>query len=513
MHRYSCSRSTDSRQRHYLYMISAPTPVPGDQIGGFRLVRKLGGGDRADVYLGYGSPSVDASDGEHDEGDGVLVGAPSMVAVKIFRPDVATESISTEVEALIRADHPHAVRLLDLATTPAAVPTLIMERLTNGSLEALLDSRVDLLAGEAVTILAPVAHAVDALHAGGVVHGRIGAGTILFRDSGAPVLEGFGSARLFEPGSSVAALSDRVGVRRDRIDLARLALLILDRVGESRPGDPMGTLRQWLVAVSEGEVPDDFPRLLAARLFDVSHGEPVQFVKPPERNPAVGPRGYESVQSPAGGRPHPSAAGSGGPLPRIIEQLALPDSVGALVRSILSAIATVRKPVWIVASTIIAALVLALVFIPAPVDKAAGGSEVPASNASPRLSQPVNAHANGIELPQQNSRSPASALDAIRPLLAVRAKCLAELSVGCLAAVDQEGSPALADDVADVGALQTGRSPSRAVLMAPRPRVIDVLGDGVIVSVTPPNAKKPASLLLMKGEAGWRIRDYLNAGR
>jgi hypothetical protein len=37
--------------------------------------------------------------------------------------------------------------------------------------------------------------------------------------------------------------------------------------------------------------------------------------------------------------------------------------------------------------------------------------------------------------------------------------------------------------------------------------VVERLGDSVLVDLDPES--QPASVLLMKGEAGWRIRDYV----
>ncbi|HUG50972.1 MAG TPA: hypothetical protein VLZ78_08240, partial [Terrimesophilobacter sp.] len=67
-----------------------------DTIGGYRLVRLLGFGARAEVYLGHAGTSAS--------------GAPRMAAVKLYRPDVDRHSIDTELEALSRADSPHLLR-------------------------------------------------------------------------------------------------------------------------------------------------------------------------------------------------------------------------------------------------------------------------------------------------------------------------------------------------------------------------------------------------------------------
>jgi hypothetical protein len=76
----------------------------------------------------------------------------------------------------------------------------------------------------------------------------------------------------------------------------------------------------------------------------------------------------------------------------------------------------------------------------------------------------------------------------------------------CLDAVVQVGSPALAADQALILALQDGaESPDE--LIASTPSLVERLGDSALISLG--GKTQPASILLMKGQAGWRIRAYL----
>ena len=47
-----------------------------------------------------------------------------------------------------------------------------------------------------------------------------------------------------------------------------------------------------------------------------------------------------------------------------------------------------------------------------------------------------------------------------------------------------------------------------ALLDAASATIVERLGDTVLISLGPDS--EPASVLLMKGEAGWRVRDYLS---
>jgi len=99
---------------------------------------------------------------------------------------------------------------------------------------------------------------------------------------------------------------------------------------------------------------------------------------------------------------------------------------------------------------------------------------------------------------------------AARALVALRAECIRSASLLCLDGVVQAGSSAEAADRAAVTVIQTGGE-------APAPidgsvfELVERLGASALVSLGRPTAGEtaPASLLLMKGEAGWRIRDYV----
>ena len=108
------------------------------------------------------------------------------------------------------------------------------------------------------------------------------------------------------------------------------------------------------------------------------------------------------------------------------------------------------------------------------------------------------------------STRPDDPLAALELLLVERERCIRDLSVLCLDAVDQAGSAALADDTALVRAIQNGGESAHVALDASGAELVERLGDSAIVRLTATDPEtQPASLLLMKGEAGWRIRGYL----
>ena len=95
-------------------------------------------------------------------------------------------------------------------------------------------------------------------------------------------------------------------------------------------------------------------------------------------------------------------------------------------------------------------------------------------------------------------------------LLQARDRCMADRSVLCLDAVGQVGSSALDDDQRLVRSLQDGaESPQPFLVDAEQVTLAERLGDTALLELVDAPEAQPASILLMKTEAGWRIRDYL----
>jgi hypothetical protein len=103
-------------------------------------------------------------------------------------------------------------------------------------------------------------------------------------------------------------------------------------------------------------------------------------------------------------------------------------------------------------------------------------------------------------------------LVAVTALLERRDQCIRDQSVLCLDGVAQPGSAALASDVALVRSIQAGGElPEDAAIAVGQPRLVERLGDSAIVDLGAGRDSITASTLVMRGEAGWRIRDYLAA--
>ncbi len=196
-------------------------PRTMDQLGGYRIVRKLGEGPRAEILLAR-------SDGESE--------SDASVVLKHYREGVDDASIAPEIEALARASGDHAVELLDVATAPSGSLALVLDRLPGGSLGRLLALRPTLELGELPTIVAPLGALLDRLHAAGVVHRGIRLESVLFDRAGAPMLSCFGRAELIDPALPPAALESIAGVHADQRALASLVAAVLDRADRPARG-------------------------------------------------------------------------------------------------------------------------------------------------------------------------------------------------------------------------------------------------------------------------------------
>jgi serine/threonine protein kinase len=431
--------------------------VQSETLIGYRLIRLIGAGERAEVFL-----AVPA----HEAGE--------PVALKVPLPDTTEPSVLVEAEALDRSRGDHVVALLDLASGPLGPPVLVLQRLAGPSLAHVLADRGSLSPGEAITVLVPVHGALTRAHDQGVAHGRVGADSVLFAEGGMPVLARFGAAQLGEPGRSEAALEADPAVAADRAAFRALAVLLLvDHV-------PDLDLTEW----------SDLPALL----FSIAPAAPVALsgraVEPPAPPRASGLQGAGvavRAEIPAS-VPHP-----------LVEPLLmrLPAPWRARADAALGSLSRVRRRTWILAAVALGALVTTLLMLPT--------SEPPVDPEPP-----LPAEIAPSPTPTSSVLTDDDPIAALVALLERRKRCLAERSILCLDAVGQPGSAALADDQALVQALQQGAELPEPFTVAVTDLVLEErLGDSALIAIIEPGDSEPASVLLMKGEAGWLIRGYL----
>lgn len=472
--------------------------MASDSIGGYRLLRRLGEGPRAEVWLGHPERS------ESRQGP---------VAIKMFRPGVPASGIALEAETLSRAAGPHCGELLDLATAAGGAPALIMDRYAGGSAGRLAACRSAITAGEAITLLAPLATTVSRLHEVGVVHGGVRLDAVMFDAAGAPRLCCFGRARLIEPNLPEAGLSQEPGVLADLEHLATLAGSVLTLV----PGPGASELRAWLDAADATRQPIGWIAELGERLFDLAEPEPIDLARgldaPSDALPSRIPGRLVAVTTarPADDRGSSTASRRGRHGTVRQDQVrpewlgkVLPEAAERPLSRLLAGLSVVRPRFWMAAGVVGVAVIVAALIVPSGPSDASG---TPDASPTPTADEPIAASDGPV-----SGDDPALALAV---LLEERGRCLRDLSMLCLDAVDQAGSQALEADRAMLADVQSGAElPAFPAVVPGSAEVTERLGDSAIVAVAlsrpGSDEDEPASVLLMKGESGWRIRDQLS---
>ena len=165
----------------------------GQRVGAFRLVRALGHGGMAAVFLG----------------ERVDVDYHQQVAVKLLRrglySDLEQRLFQRERQVLATLDHPNIARLIDGGVTDAGIPYLVMEHvdgvtLTRYAHEHALDLRARL------RLFLAVCRAVEAAHRSLIVHRDIKPSNILVEADGTVKLLDFGIAKLIEEDEAGATI-------------------------------------------------------------------------------------------------------------------------------------------------------------------------------------------------------------------------------------------------------------------------------------------------------------------
>jgi serine/threonine-protein kinase len=165
--------------------VVAPATLLGQRIGAFRLVRSLGKGGMAEVFLG-----------ERDGGDFI-----QRAAVKLLRRGLYSELeqrlFRRERQLLAGLDHPNIARLIDGGVTAAGIPYLALEFVAGEPITRYATQR-RLPVRARVELFLVVCRAVDAAHRALIVHRDIKPSNIIVGADGTVKLLDFGIAKLLE---------------------------------------------------------------------------------------------------------------------------------------------------------------------------------------------------------------------------------------------------------------------------------------------------------------------------
>ncbi len=159
--------------------------LEGRQIGRYKVLRELGRGGMAVVYLA-----------ERAEGD-----FHHVVALKLLQPGIdsghVAERFALERQILALARHPNIARLLDAGVTEDGRPFIAMEYVEGEPIDAWCDQR-RLPIRARLELFLEVARAVDYAHRNLVVHRDIKPSNILVTADGDVKLLDFGIAKLLD---------------------------------------------------------------------------------------------------------------------------------------------------------------------------------------------------------------------------------------------------------------------------------------------------------------------------
>jgi serine/threonine protein kinase len=153
----------------------------GQQIGKYRLVRLLGRGGFAEVYLGQ-HVHLDAR----------------QAAIKILHlTDVDVEAFKKEAETTVQLEHPHIVRLLDF-DIEQGTPFLVLDFAPGGSLRARHPKGSIVPLASVVDYLKEIAPALQHAHNQRILHQDIKPDNMLIGRQGELLLSDFGIAVLLQ---------------------------------------------------------------------------------------------------------------------------------------------------------------------------------------------------------------------------------------------------------------------------------------------------------------------------
>lgn len=177
--------------------------LTGTVVGGrYRLLRPIAAGGLGKIY------------------EAAHVDLGRRVAIKVLSNDVARNAeaikrFQREAQTASQLGHPNIIDVHDFGRTADGLPYLVMERLEGHDLDDELGDRETLPLARVLEILAPVASALDAVHAKGIVHRDIKPANIFLArrgDASEQVkLLDFGLAAFHERGDRLTQLGTVVG--------------------------------------------------------------------------------------------------------------------------------------------------------------------------------------------------------------------------------------------------------------------------------------------------------------
>lgn len=168
-------------------------PGPPAEVGAYRLLREIGRGGMATVYL------AERADGEFEQ----------QVALKVVSPGYDNQSIirrfERERQILASLNHPNIAQLLDGGCTDDGTPYFVMEHVAGEPIDLYCD-RCDLALEARLELFGVVAKTVQYAHHNLILHRDLKPSNIVVTDDGHVKLLDFGIAKAIPDGEETAGL-------------------------------------------------------------------------------------------------------------------------------------------------------------------------------------------------------------------------------------------------------------------------------------------------------------------
>jgi non-specific serine/threonine protein kinase/serine/threonine-protein kinase len=159
-------------------------PMANRTIGPYRLIRRVGRGGMADVYLAVRADHL----------------YRRIVAIKVIKTGLQSDEVLRrfrhERQTLAVLDHPNIVKLLDAGTTDEGVPYLVMDYVQGQPID---EHCRRLSIPERLRLFRTVCAAVHYAHQNLVIHRDLKPSNVLVTADGVPKLLDFGIAKLLRP--------------------------------------------------------------------------------------------------------------------------------------------------------------------------------------------------------------------------------------------------------------------------------------------------------------------------
>ena len=212
------------------FLVSEPGSWEGRAIGPYRLVRQLGSGGMATVYLAERS----------------IGNVRQQVALKVIRPNFVADTqmmrrFEHEREILASLDHPNIARLRDIGSTEQDIPYLVMDYVDGDRIDEYCGA-AQLDIPERLGLFCRTCEAIQYAHSKGVIHRDLKPSNILVTSEGLVKLLDFGIAKVLRPADQTGTLLTQSGASLMTIEYASPEQIRGENIGPQSDVYSLGVL-------------------------------------------------------------------------------------------------------------------------------------------------------------------------------------------------------------------------------------------------------------------------------